>query len=124
MMPKKTRNTCFNVSGKKKLWEVAAVSAFYVILAIVLAIAVIALYQSWRKQREWQGTVTKIEEIPAAGIDGLDVKDYTIIHYRIDGGGEKRLRLQKAKYERLFPGLREGDRLIKEAGAPFPRRYV
>ncbi len=99
-------------------------SVFYVILAMVLAVAVIALYHSWRKQREWQGTVTKIEEVPAAGIDGLDVKDHVVIYYRINGGGQKKLRLQKKKFERLFPGLREGDRLIKKSGEVFPRRHV
>ena len=99
-------------------------SVFYVTLAIILTIAVIALYQSWRKQREWEGIVIRIEEDPAAGIDGLDVIDYMVIHYRINGGQEKRLRLHKGKYKRLFPSLREGDRLIKEPGALFPRRDV
>ncbi len=97
---------------------------FYVILAIIGAFAMIMLYQSWRKQASWRGTVTKIEEKPAENIDILDYKDRVEIYYRTDDGRNGKIRLYKKKYVTLYPNLKEGDRLVKKAGVVYPSRDV
>ncbi len=94
---------------------------FFGAVALVGLIGVVALYRSWRKQQAWEGTVTRIEEKPATGIDGLDLKDYVDVHYRKADGREGKFRLEKRKFENLYFGLREGDTLVKESGEHFPR---
>ena len=95
---------------------------FYVMLAIIGVIAVIMLYQSWRKQVSWRGTVTKIEEKPAENIDGLDYKEHVEIFYQTDDGRNGRIRLYRKKYVTFYPNLQEGDRLVKHPGEVYPRK--
>ena len=95
-------------------------SVFYVILAIIITIAIIMLCQSWRKQREWEGTVIEIEEKPAAGIDDLDTKDFVDIYYKTEEGRKGKIHIYRKKFDTMYPGLREGSRLIKQAGKHFP----
>jgi len=98
------------------------VHVFFVIFAIIAAVAAIALYHSWKKQTAWRGTVTGIEERPAAGIDGLDVKDYVDVYYETDEGRRGRFRIARKKFDRFHSGLQVGDRLIKYPGEVYPRK--
>ncbi len=95
---------------------------FYGIILAIGLIAAITLIQSWRKQRAWRGTVTEIKERPAAGIDGLDTKDTVDIHYRTNDGRRGRLRFFKGKFEKMYPDLKVGDRLVKEVGEVYPKK--
>ena len=97
---------------------------FYGILIIIGFFAIITLIQSWRRQKSWRGTVTKIEEKPAENIDILDYKDRVEIYYRTDDGRNGKIRLYKKKYVTLYPNLKEGDRLVKKAGVVYPSRDV
>ncbi len=95
---------------------------FYGILIIIGFFAVVTLIQSWRRQKSWRGTVTKIEEKPAENIDILDYKDRVEIYYRTDGGRTGRIRLYRKKFATLYPRLKEGDRLVKHPGEVYPRK--
>jgi len=95
---------------------------FFVIFAIIAAVAAIALHHSYKKQTTWRGTVTRIVEKPAAGIDGLDTKDYVDVHYETDEGKRGKFRIFRKKFEVLYPNLKAGDRLVKETGEVFPRK--
>jgi hypothetical protein len=95
-------------------------SIFYGILIAIGFFAIITLIQSWRKQRAWRGTVTKIEEKPAENIDGLDYKEHVEIYYRTDDGKTGKIRLYRKKYMALYPTLKEGDRLVKHPGEVYP----
>ena len=96
-------------------------NASYGIIILVGLGGAIILYRSWRKQQAWRGIVTRIVEKPAAGIDGLDVKDYVDVHYQKEDGQKGKIRMEKRKFENLYFGLREGDILVKESGEHFPR---
>ena len=95
---------------------------FYGIVILVGLIGGVMLYRSWRRQQEWRGIVTRIEERPAEWIDGLDINDHVEIHYLREDGRVGKIRLEKRKFERLYFGLREGDALVKEAGDDYPHK--
>jgi len=93
---------------------------FYGILAAIALSAIIMLFPGRRKKQAWRGTVTKIKERPAGNIDILDYKDFVDIYYKTEDGKKGKIHIYKNKFETMYPGLKTGSKLIKQAGMDFP----
>lgn len=88
-------------------------------LAVVISIALIA-YQKKKRNRSWAGAVTGIRQFEDADEDGPG-KQYVRVRYRRDDGKKGKLTLERYAYQQMYPSLKVGDRLIKEAGQDHPR---
>lgn len=98
--------------------------ALYTILGIgvALLIGILLMRREKRKRaRSWQGVVTKISSRSIVK-DEDDIGSYEItVKYRKDSGDTGKLSLDEHVFKQMYPGLKVGDRLIKEAGADHPR---
>ncbi len=99
-------------------------NTLYGILAAIGLSVVIMLFQKRKSQSAWKGTVTKIKEDifnPSVySENNTNMKDYVDIYYRTDNGKKGKLHIYKSQFDSLYSQLKEGDRLIKEAGKEYP----
>ncbi len=96
----------------------------YGILAALCLSFILSLFQKRKKQSNWEGVVTKIKEHNYNyGGDmeyNSNFKDYVYIYYRTDKGKKGKLQIYKETFDSLYPGLKVGDPLIKQAGSMYP----
>ena len=92
-----------------------------ILLAVVLAV-VIMFFQKKKTKAAWQGVVTKIKEEADYYDDENNFREGQIlIHYRTDAGKKGKVRMRRQHFGKMFPGLKAGDRLVKEAGETLPQ---
>jgi len=92
-----------------------------IFLAVVLAV-VIMFFQKKKTKASWQGVVIKIKEEADYYDDEDNFREGQIlIHYRTDAGKKGKIRMSRGHFGKMFPGLKIGDRLVKQAGEALPR---
>ena len=100
------------------------INTLYGILAAIGLGVLIMLFQRKKRQASWKGAVTKIKEkLYDPGNyseNNTNFKDYVDIYYRTDSGKKGKLHLYKSQFDSLYPQLKVGDQLIKEAGKEYP----
>jgi hypothetical protein len=97
-------------------------------VGVVVGFTALLTWFSWRKRAaSWAGVVTEIsakqvqrnrQEEDEAPL----YEEFIVIRYRTDEGKKGKLTLPGHGYEKFFPGLAVGDRLVKEAGQDLPGR--
>ncbi len=95
------------------------------IMGIGLAIVISIVLMRWQKRKRsqnWKGMVTDIRHVqePYENAKG----DYITIRYRTTTEKNGSLHLDEYSFSQLYPHLKIGDRLIKEAGREYPRAEV
>ncbi len=93
---------------------------FYGILAAIALSIILGFFQSRKKKKTWSGTVTKIKWREILDENGHPHGSYYIIRYKTDSGKKGKINIQSDHYDKLFSGLKVGDRLNKEAGQYYP----
>ena len=95
---------------------------FYGILVAIALSVVIMLFQKRKKKESWQGVVTKVKEEADYYDDENNFREgMVVIHYRTDAGKKGKFRLRKNQFGKMFPNLKAGDRLAKQAGEALPQ---
>jgi hypothetical protein len=89
------------------------------ILAVGVLSAAISLFQRRKAGESWTGAVTRIEQL-ADTVPGSS--DWVRVRYRRDDGRAGRFDLNGWAYQKMFPNLAVGDRLVKVAGEASPRK--
>ena len=93
-----------------------------ILLAVALTV-VIMFFQRKKTKASWQGAVTKIKEEADYYDDENNFREgQVLVHYQTDAGKKGKIRLSRQHFDRVFPGLKVGDRLVKQAGEALPRR--
>ena len=96
-----------------------------ILLAIGLSV-ILTLYTRRRMGRTWQGVVEDVKSYRRDRATGEDTatqyEDYVRVRYRTDGGKRGKITFKKRQFDAALPGLKAGDRLIKEAGSYYPRK--
>jgi len=99
-------------------------NTFYGILVAIGLGVVISFSQKRKKQQSWQGVVTKIKKRsydPTSNSEyDTSFKSYVDIYYRTDNGKKGKIHLYENEFNSIYSQLKEGDKLIKEAGKDYP----
>jgi hypothetical protein len=91
------------------------------IIGAVVVIAVsMALIQKSRTGAEWTGRVESISRKTACREQCAQT--FVIVRYRTGAGKRGKFELDAGAFARYFPGLKEGDGLVKTAAEGLPRQ--
>lgn len=90
-------------------------------VALAVVIAIVIMYAQKRKRGQaWKAVVTGISRI-RGGEHEHSGQDQVKIKYRRDDGRKGTLKIDEYGFGAKYPGLKPGDRIIKEAGEDLPR---
>ncbi len=97
---------------------------FVIVLGIVIAFSLILMaWQSRKKAAHWQGAVTSIRRQAVNQGQRRIIKTYVfVVKYKTDSGKRGKIKVGALAFAKLYADLKEGDRLIKEAGQLLPRK--
>ncbi len=97
---------------------------FYGILVAVALAVVIMVFQSRKKKESWSGVVVDIKKkiiTKEQDEGGFTEEEYVSVFYKTDNGKKGKIQLKKYHFDTLFPDLKIGDRLVKDAGEDYPK---
>ena len=90
-------------------------------LAVAIA-AVIMVFQRRKRAQSWEGVVTDIRRVEvSSGHDDEPPEPQIQVHYRMSNGRKGTLKFNEYEFGMVLGDVKAGDRLIKEAGADYPR---
>jgi len=98
--------------------------AIYTIVGLLVAAAlsaILMLFQRRKPDEAWEGTVVGIQPFTKTDQEG-DELAYVRITFRLNDSSERTLTLSEYDFQKLFPPLRIGERLIKKPGETLPTR--
>ncbi len=103
-----------------------SVEGLYGILLAVALSVILTLYSRRRMGRTWQGVVEDVRSYRRDRSTGDDstaqYEDYVRVRYRTDAGKRGKITFKRRQFDAALPGVKPGDRLIKEAGSYYPRK--
>ena len=98
----------------------------YAITGFVVLTVIFTLISIKKRNSAWQGNVTKLKTYSVdrnKSDDGpSDFEDYIAVYYRTDAGKKGKLDFPQKGFDDIYPGLKVGDRLVKNKGEYFPRK--
>ena len=97
----------------------------YAIVGIVVLTVIFTLYGLKQRNSSWQGSVTKLRTYSVDrnnSDDGpSDYEDYITLYYKTDSGRKGKFDFPKRGFDEIYPGLKVGDRLVKNKGEYYPK---
>ena len=92
-----------------------------IVLAVAIA-AVIMVFQRRKRAQSWEGVVTDIRRVEVTSGHDDEPPDTRIqVHYRMSNGRKGKLSFDEYEFRKVLGDVKAGDRLIKDAGADYPR---
>ncbi len=96
-------------------------TVYGILLAVVLAV-VIMVFSSKKRKESWSGVVSNIKKkVITRDDEGYIEDEYIVVHYKTDNGKKGKFSLRKSYFDKMYPNLKIGDRLIKNAGEEYPK---
>ncbi len=94
----------------------------YIIGAAVTLAVAMSLLNRRKRTCAWKGVVTEIahQRKNITRDEDRGPEDWVTILYRTDEGAAGRLKLRMRLFRQFYPGLKPGDRLIKDSGVFYP----
>lgn len=97
----------------------------YAIAGFVVLTVIFTLYGLKQRNSSWQGTVTKLRTYSVdrnKSDDGpSDYEDYITLYYKTDSGKKGKFDFPQKGFDEIYPGLKVGDRLVKNKGEYYPK---
>jgi hypothetical protein len=91
------------------------------IVAFVLLTAILTLRSKKKYAEQWSGSVTEVRRYESGGNEGTP-QSRVKLKWKRDNGSSGSLDLDEATFDKLYAGLKQGDRLCKKTGEGMPVR--
>lgn len=97
----------------------------YAIVGFVVLTVIFTLIGLKQRNSSWQGTVTKLRTYSVDRNNSDDgpafPEEYITLYYRTDSGRKGKYDFPGRGFDEIYPGLKVGDRLVKNKGEYYPK---